>query len=290
MKKKHQFIALSPNYAINFKLPLFMKISLFLLFFALFQLQAGNGYAQKAKISLALNNATVEQILDLIEKKSEFVFLYNDKTINKNRRISVNADNKEISHILSQVFAGTNVKCTVVDKQIILSTAEVNKPDQSNSQKIKGTVVDIQGEPLIGVNVLVKGTTIGVITDFDGNFELNVPENKKDISISYIGYKTQEIHLTNKTKDLKIILEEDAKVLGEVVITAMGIERAAKSLTYATQSVKGEELTRAKDANFINALQGKTAGLIITPNSGGAGSASKLLLRGNSSIMGNNSP
>lgn len=290
MKKKHQFIAESSNYAINFKLPLFMKISLFLLFFAVFQLHSGNGYAQKAKISIVLNNATVEQILDQIERKSEFVFLYNDKTINKNRRVSVNADSKEISQILSQVFAGTNVKYTVVDKQIILSTNQVNQPEQATSQKIKGTVVDAQGEPLIGVNVLVKGTTIGVITDFDGNFELEVPENNKDVSFSYIGYKTQEIRLTNKIKDLKVVLLEDTKVLGEVVVTAMGIERAAKSLTYATQSVKGEELTRAKDANFINALQGKTAGLVITPNSGGAGSASKLLLRGNSSIMGNNSP
>ena len=271
-----------------------MKISLFLLLLAVFQLQAGEGYAQKAKISIALNNATVEQILDQIEKKSEFVFLYNDKTINKNRKVSVTANSKEISQILSQVFAGTNVKYTVVDKQIILSTSQVNEPAQANQsgpQKVKGTIVDAKGEPLIGVNVLVKGTTIGVITDLDGNFELNVPENNKELSVSYIGYKTQDIHLNNKSRDLKITLLEDTKVLGEVVVTAMGIERKAESLTYATQTVGGKELTRAKDVNFVNSLQGKSAGLTITPNSSGAGGgASKIILRGQSSMLGNNQP
>lgn len=269
-----------------------MKISLFLLFFAVLQLQANNGYAQRTRISITLKSATIEQVLDQIEKKSDFVFLYNDKTIDTSRKVSVEAEEKEISQILSTIFAGTNVSYTVIDKQIILSTNKTSliaRPQQN--VRLKGSVVDIKGEPLIGVNIVVKGTTIGVITDLDGYFELDVPETNKEVVISYIGYKTQEILLTNKTKELKIVLQEDTNVLGEVVVTAMGIERKAASLTYATQQVNNKELTRAKDVNFINSLQGKSAGLTITPNASGAGGgSSKIILRGQSSILGNNQP
>lgn len=265
-----------------------MKLSLFLLFIAVFQMQAGNGYAQNTKMSINLSNATVEQVLDQIEKHSEFVFLYNDKTINRYRKVSINVTDKEISQILPQVFAGTDVNYVVVGKQIVL---KVDRTEQSTVSKVKGTVTDTKGEALIGVNVLVKGTTVGVITDIDGNFTLDVPEGKNDIVLSYIGCKTTNIHIDNKLAVLQIKMQEDSEMLSEVVITAMGIERKAESLTYATQQVGGKELTRAKDVNFINSLQGKSAGLTITPNSSGAGGgSSKIVLRGLSSILGNNQP
>lgn len=170
-----------------------------------------------------------------------------------------------------------------------LPSNDVLSVNQTDTRTVTGVVKDAKGETLIGVNVLLKGTTTGTITDFDGNFTLNVPSNGI-LVVSYIGYQTAEVKLSSKS-NYEIVLKEDSKVLGEVVVTAMGIERKAESLTYATQSISNKELTRAKDVNFINSLQGKSAGLTITPNSSGAGGgSSKIILRGQSSILGNNQP
>ena len=160
---------------------------------------------------------------------------------------------------------------------------------QQNERTVTGVVKDKSGEPLIGVNVVLKGTATGTITGLDGDFMLQVPSSGV-LEISYIGYKTVEVKLTS-SNTYEVVLREDTEVLSEVVVTAMGIERKASSLTYATQTVKNTELTRARDVNFVNALQGKSAGLTITPNSSGAGGgASKILLRGQSSMIGNNQP
>ena len=157
---------------------------------------------------------------------------------------------------------------------------------QDGHAMVKGRIVDANGEAIIGANVVEEGTTNGTITDFDGYFSLNVAQGAR-LVISYVGYTSQTV---DAKPDMKITLREDSELLGEVVVTAMGIERKAETLTYATQTVGGNELTRAKEANLINSLQGKTAGLTITPNAGGAGGASKILLRGNASMLGNNSP
>ena len=154
---------------------------------------------------------------------------------------------------------------------------------------IKGKVKDSQGEPLIGVNVLVVGTTKGTMTDIDGNYSITVPSEDAVLQFSYTGFQKISLPIKN-TKDFNVVMTENTQMLGEVVVTAMGIERKSKSLTYATQKVDGEELTRVKNTNFVNALQGKTAGVVITPNATGAGSSSKVLIRGNASILGNNSP
>lgn len=156
--------------------------------------------------------------------------------------------------------------------------------------KISGTVIDEKGEPLIGVQIIPVGAVqSGGLTDFDGKYSVSIPSNIKQLKFTYMGFQTQTVDI-NSRKVINITMKEDSKQLETVVVTAMGIKRKSKSLTYATQSISNKDLTRVQDANFVNALQGKTAGLTITPNSGGAGSASKILLRGNASIQGNNSP
>ncbi|MDE7443721.1 MAG: TonB-dependent receptor plug domain-containing protein, partial [Muribaculaceae bacterium] len=153
---------------------------------------------------------------------------------------------------------------------------------------VTGTVYDGFDEPLIGVTVMVKGTTNGTSTDIDGNFTLKAA--KGDIvTFSYIGYASAETKVENETP-LRVVLKEDSKLLDEVVVTAMGIQRKESSLTYATQEVKGDELMRVQDANFVNALNGKVSGVTIQQSAGGAGGTSKILLRGNKSVMGNNAP
>ena len=152
----------------------------------------------------------------------------------------------------------------------------------------KGFVKDNTGEPVIGASVIIKGTTNGTITDFDGNFTLDGVKRGDVIVISFVGYETQEI--TWQGQAISVTLKDDTQTLEEVVVTAMGIERKAKSLTYATQKVNGDELTRAKETNLVNSLQGKTAGVVITPNTSGAGGSSKIVIRGNKSAQGNNQP
>ena len=154
---------------------------------------------------------------------------------------------------------------------------------------VKGVVMDKDlNSPLAGANVVVKGTTNGTVTDFDGNYTIEA--NAEDIlQFSFIGMSTIEEKVGDRT-EINVELGGDALAINEVVVTAMGIERKAKSLTYATQKVGGDELTRAKETNLINSLQGKTAGLTITPNSSGAGGSSKLVIRGDQAAQGNNQP
>lgn len=275
-----------------------MKIGLFLSLFAFSQIQAENLFAQSRTISISVNNEPVEQVIEKIEKNSDYVFLYNDKSIDLSRRVSVKVNGGTINAVLDEMFKGTGIKYTISNRQIILShvtvahagkmagSAELSAV-QDGKISVSGTIVDEKGEPVIGANIAQKGTTNGTISDFDGNFTIKVPKNS-ELLISYVGYVSQTVKATESA--LKIVLKEDAKVLGEVIVTAMGIARKEETLTYAAQTVGGDELTRAKETNLINSLQGKSAGLVITPNSGGAGGASKILLRGNASIMGNNSP
>ncbi len=160
----------------------------------------------------------------------------------------------------------------------------------AQTHKVVGVVKDVKGEPLIGVQIIPVGATqSGTITDYDGNYQVKVPNGIKQLKFTYMGYAPQTVNIKGRSK-INIVMKEDTKMLDQVVVTAMGIKRKSKTLTYATQSVSGKDLTRVQDVNFVNALQGKTSGLTITPNSGGAGSASKILLRGNASIMGNNAP
>ncbi|MBV3831381.1 SusC/RagA family TonB-linked outer membrane protein [Bacteroides xylanisolvens] len=263
-----------------------MRISLILLFAVVLQLSAENGYAQRTRIPISMNNASIEQVLNKIEEISDFVFLYNDKTIQTNRIVSVRNTNGKIMDILDEVFRGTNIVYTVVDKQIILSTNKLDVVAQNPSFPLKGVVKDVKGEPLIGVNVKVKGAGKGTITDFDGKFILQVV--KGDIlEISYVGYVSQSIKISD-SKALDIVLTEDTKVLNEVVVTALGLKRETKSLTYNVQQVSSDEITKVKEVNMMNSLAGKVAGVSINSSSAGIGGGARVVMRGTKSISGNN--
>ncbi|MEG1333367.1 MAG: carboxypeptidase-like regulatory domain-containing protein, partial [Bacteroides sp.] len=201
-----------------------MKISFIMLFFVAFQLQAATGYAQKTNTPIRLSNVTVESVLNQIEKKSGYVFLYNSKTINNNRIVSI--ENKsDIPEMLREIFSGTNVKYTIVDNQIILSQGKLDVA-QDNGFQLKGVVKDSKGESLIGVTVQIEGTTNGTVTGLDGDFSLKVQKGNTVI-VSYIGYTTQKIKIED-SKQLAITMVEDAEVLDEVVVTALGIKRKSK--------------------------------------------------------------
>lgn len=262
-----------------------MRISLILLFAVAFQLSAENGYAQRMKRTLNLTRVSVEQVLNQIEKNSDYVFLYHDNTIQTDRIVSLDKNARDIPEILDKVFAGTNVNYSIVDKQIILSTHKTTSFQQSDI-KLSGTVKDMMGEPLIGVSILVKGTTNGTVTDLDGKFSLQVAKGAV-IEISYIGYITQTMTVTG-TAPLSIVMKEDSKQLDEVVVTALGIKREAKALTYNVQEIKAAGITKVKDANFVNSLSGKIAGVTINQSSSGVGGSSRVVMRGTKSLFGEN--
>ena len=159
----------------------------------------------------------------------------------------------------------------------------------AQQQSVSGIVKEAAtNEPMIGATIVIKGTGVGTVANIDGEYELNAsPEDI--LEFSYIGMETQQ-ELVGDRKVINVTLSAGAFAIEEVVVTAMGIERKAKSLTYATEQVSGNELTRAKDPSMINSLQGKTAGLNITPNATGAGGSSRIILRGNKSVWGNNEP
>ncbi len=171
------------------------------------------------------------------------------------------------------------------------SASSVASPETSQadgSKIVTGTVTDTSGETLIGLTVKAVGTSAATATDFEGNYSIKVPAGARELEFSYVGYRTKKATIKGNT--LSVVMESDDELLDEVVVTAMGIQRKESSLTYATQELKGEELMRVQDANFVNSLQGKAAGVTITQSAGGAGGASKILLRGNRSITGNNQP
>ena len=160
---------------------------------------------------------------------------------------------------------------------------------QAAKAVVKGTVKDDTGEPLMGVTVMVKGTQQAAITDLDGNYSIAISTPQPVLTFSYVGYAAQDIPVGGRGR-IDVTMQEDRGMLQEVVVTAMGIVRKEASLTYSTQKVKADDLTRVQDPNVVNSLEGKVSGITITPSAGGAGGASKIVLRGNKSILGNSSP
>lgn len=166
-----------------------------------------------------------------------------------------------------------------------VSSLSIDNPFEL-SIDVSGVVTDVDGTPLIGVNVLVKGTSKGTSTDFDGRYDISGIEEDDVLVFSYVGYQTQEINVEGRTQ-VDVVLTSDSELLEEIVVTALGVERKAKSLTYSTQVLKGEDLTVVKDANMINSLVGKISGMQINRSSSGVGGSVNITLRGMKSLRNN---
>ena len=249
---------------------------------------AAETYAQKTKISIEATNQTVETVLNQIKAKTGFDFFFNNKHVDLNRRISVNANQGNVFDVLEKVFAGTNVKYSVLDKKIILSIEEANGIQQAATIKISGKVLDPSGEPIIGASVLEKGTTNGTITDIDGAFILTVSSAKSELTISYIGYKTQTLK-PQPGKALTVALNEDTEVLDEVVVVGYGTMKK-KDLTGAVASVKMDDAPVGTVSTISHALAGKAAGLQVNTVSAQPGSGSTFRIRGAASVKAGNDP
>lgn len=233
-----------------------------------------SAYAQSVKIDLSVKNESLRQFIKQIETKTDYTFML-DQTVDQSQKVTVDARQESLDAILKKALAGKQISYEIVGKQIILKLPGNTQSNQS--KKISGTVKDQNGEPIIGANVSVKGTTVGAITDMDGNFMLEVPEDAI-ISVSYIGYISQEIKIGNKTQ-LDILLKEDTQALEEVVVVGYGTQKKV-NLTGSITAIKTEELENIPVSNLSNALAGRAPGVTITNNSGFAGASSSIRIRG----------
>ncbi len=263
-----------------------MKLSVLFLICSLSMTYAAESYAQKTMISLEVRNETVGTVLEKLKKESGFDFFFNNKHVDLKRIVSVSANNNNIFKILDQIFAGTNVKYSVLEKKIILSTEIVQKMQQDVTQ-ISGTIVDTEGNPVIGASIMEKGTSNGTISDLDGHFTLDVTSNAI-LQITYIGYASQEIKVGNK-KQLNITLEEDTETLDEVVVVGYGTVKKS-NVVGSIAKVSSEVLEDRPVARVEQALQGQMAGVSVRNTSGAPGSDITINVRGTASINGESTP
>ena len=237
-----------------------------------------------AQLNLNMSRTTLGTVIEQIKTQSKYQFFYDDK-LAATAVEKVDVKNASIEDALTAILKGKNISFKVEDNIVYLSEKSQSGQEgtqQGKERTITGQVSDDMG-PLIGVNVLVKGTSVGCITDFDGNFTLTTTEANPVIQFSYVGYKTQEI-AANEQSVINLMMESDSQLVEEVVVTALGIKRATKALSYNVQEIKSDELTRVKDANLVNSLSGKVAGVTINASSSGVGGASKVVMRGTKGI------
>lgn len=267
-----------------------MAMIFFLLFACAFNTSAVNLNAQNARITINKNNVDLLNVMGDIEKQSNYLFVYNED-VNVHRRVSINVSEKPLNDVLRNLFKNSDVRFAIEGDYIVLSSnkrAEVMSVAQSD-RKITGTVTASDGSTLPGVTIRVKGGNVGTITDGEGKYALEVPSGGTVLVYSFIGYQTIEQAVGNQ-RVINVTMKEDVRTIDEVVVTALGIAKKEKSLTYSTQVVNGDELSRVKDANMMNSLAGKTAGVQINKSSSGLGGSSKVIIRGNRSVSGSNQP
>lgn len=249
------------------KIPRTMRLFILFLICSMSFVHATDVFAQKVEISIDIHNQTVEKVLKEIEKQSGFGFFFNNKHVNLKRMVSVSVDKSDIFKVLDEIFEGTNVKYSVLDKKIILSTEMTSK--QQQTVRVSGRVTDVNGEPVIGASVVEKGTTNGIITNLEGEFSLSVSSEKAVVEISYIGYQTQELKVVSG-KPLSVTMKEDTRALEEVVVVGYGSQKKVNVIG-SIAAVDSKKLESRTAPSVSNMLTGQLSGVTITQSSGNPG-------------------
>lgn len=254
-----------------------MRISTFLLMVCVFCSYAGNAHSQNVKVSIRMNNVKLDKILNEIENQTDYLFIYNNQ-VDINKITSVKVKNEAVAQVLDKILSGTGINYELEGTHIILTTEAIKDLHaQQQAKTVTGTVTDVSGEPIIGANIRIKGTTTGTITDIDGNFSIEA-EPQSVIEVSYIGYLTQETVINNQ-KSIRFLLKEDTKTLDEVVVIGYGVQKKA-DLTGSVANINTEKLNTQSNANIGQALQGKIAGVDIVSQGGAPGSGTRIMVRG----------
>ena len=238
--------------------------------------------AQNVRVTIRENGAKMEQVISAIERQTRYLFGIGDE-VNTDLPVTVHAENEPLKKVLDEMFRGTDIVYTVEGTNILLTRRPA--APQSRAVSVTGRVTDASGQPIVGASVIVRGTTVGVSTDTEGRFALEVPSPaaSQTLEVSYLGYETAAVPVGSRTS-FEVTLQESSSEIEQVVVTALGIKRQEKALSYNVQQVAASDITLVKDANFMNSLSGKVAGVTINASSSGVGGATKVVLRGNKSI------
>ena len=247
---------------------------------------ATESYSQTMKVTVVADNVSTGKVISEIEKQTDYLFVYNVNEVNLKRNVKVNAQNKSVAEVLNKVFEGTDIYYAMEGKNIMLMSKAKDGEAVQQANKVTGIVKDANGEPVIGANVMVKGQSIGTITDIDGRFVLDAPKDAV-LQITYIGYISQEVKVSGK-KGLNIVLKEDTETLDEVVVIGYGTAKKS-DLTGATAQIKPEALTSSVVGNALESLQGKAAGVAVF-NDNKPGASPSIRVRGSGSITASNEP
>lgn len=272
-----------------FKFDLKMKLTTLFILVAMFSIRANTSYAQKTKVSLELNNTTVEKVIETIEQKTDFKFIYKLNDIDLNRIISINVKNQSIDIVLNKLFKGTATDYKVRETQIILKKPFETKTENIFFWKktIKGKVIDENGMTLPGATVIVENTKNAVITDIDGVFEIIVEDSNAILVVSYQGYKSKRFSASQENTTIQLFPETTD--LQEVVVVGYG-STTRKDVTGAVSSIAAKDMNQGAVVNPLQLVTGKLAGVNITQTGSEPGSAPSIRIRGISSLIGGNDP
>ena len=242
--------------------------------------------AQEKTITLQVTNAPVSSVMKQIENQSGYTFFYNTKDIPLSRNVTLSVANENIRTTLDKLFQGTNVTYSIDDKSIILSTRQ--QAQTPKTHELVGRILDKKGQPVIGATIMISGTMQGTTSGIDGAFSFPYTDAlaKSTLDISFIGYRSLSIPVNNRTT-LDITLEEDDQQIEAVVVTALGIKRSERAVSYNVQNLT-DDVFKTRDANMVNSLTGKIAGVTVNASSAGVGGETKVVMRGSKSISGSN--
>ncbi|WP_230392469.1 TonB-dependent receptor [Flavobacterium sp. LC2016-01] len=264
-----------------------MKLTTLLILVAMFNIRA-NTYAQKTKVTLELNNSTIEKVIETIEQKTDFRFIYKLNDIDLDRTISINVKDQSIYVVLDKLFKGTPTEFKIRDTQIILKKPELKTeviPFQK--QTVSGIITDENGLPLPGASVIEEGTKNGMVTDFDGKYKLTVESSQSVIIVTFVGYKEKKVIANQSVINIQLI--PDATNLQEIVVVGYG-STARKDVTGAVSSVTAKDMNQGAIVNPLQLIAGKAAGVNITQIGSEPGSGPSVRIRGISSLIGGNDP
>jgi TonB-linked SusC/RagA family outer membrane protein len=292
MKKINRFAVKARNACLSRKILLMMKLTIFLLLFAVIQVLGLESYSQGTKLTLNFKNTSLKEILASIENQSEFYFMYSSGTVDVDRKVeAVQIDGKNIFEVLDEILKNTNIEYTIKDRQILLTSRSYPAGFYQNTQQqrsVTGKVTDESGEPVPGVSVVVKGTSKGTITDTNGNYSLtNIPSDAT-LVFSFVGMKMQEVQVEGMPV-VNLTMEEETIGIGEIVAIGYGTE-SAKKLTTSVSSIRSDKLNDLPIANIANAFTGNVSGVIVEQGSGAPGSTPVIRVRGYGSINAGSEP
>lgn len=289
MKKKlNLWLALNVSLGKMIKI---MRFTIFIVFLSLSQTFAVNSFSQQAKLTMDLSGVKLEEVIDKIEKSTDFYFLYNRNRIDVDQLIDIKVEEKSVKEVLDQIFDKTSISYSIKDRQILLinkNSSGTNREFIQQQKTVSGKVIDASGSPLPGVTVIIKGTTNGTVTDFNGDYTIpNVPGDGI-LVFSFVGMESQEKPVAGKSI-INVAMQEGTIGLDEVVAIGYGVVRK-RDLTGAVQSVKSDDIVISPKGNVMEAIQGRVAGLNISRSSGKSGADMIMTLRGTRSINGSNTP